>query len=472
MYFLRSIQRPIKKAQPMWLGFFFILLSSVFANALEIVCTNRQLISIESKNDKFFLSQNPICSPEKSNRLPASIENEFIKITYSKKGINKNKTGEYYRKDLEKVIKLALTLDVDPYAALAILLIEKPPLKIIGVDLSQYKKSYGLFPVDAVAAYDTLGCSTEKKNFSVVEDSNELAAYAKEYSTLSIAQGYLHNNSNPIYKKLAAKYANPSIALTQVYCEAMALAKQPKLCSKYYLQRKTPPVIDLSSAYSSNSKVSKVSVCSDQFITYPGQPPAFEFLGEQQRSQKIKNCCANVIAPFPNEELQSDFLSTLGILYLKKSLDSCKSNNIALCLQKYNGLGCFNCTERMNSSCLNGLVMMDRHFYGSRVVDLMVNSLMTNTEINDLVLNSSKASQKPIASVFCKKENSSVVEINEDKYLNEQRKFLLGGLDHQFEMSLLYRGVKDNTLPQTQSDFELYRKNETRRISACQNYFK
>ncbi len=289
---------------------------------------------------------------------------------------------------------------------------------------------------------------------------------------MPIAQGYLHTNNNPVYKKLASHYTNPSVALTQVYCEAMTLAKQPKLCSKYYLQKKSAPVIDLSSAYDTNSKLSKVSVCSDQFVTYPGQPPSFEFLGEMQTSQKIKNCCAEVIVPFPNEELRSDFLSTLGILYLKKSLDSCKSENVALCLQKYNGLGCFNCTEKMNSSCLNGLVMMDRHFYGSRALDLMVNSLMSNKEINELVLAVSKNSQNPISSVFCKKGNASVVEINEDKYLNEQRKFLLGGLDHQFEMSLLHRGVKDNTHPQTASDFELYRKNEARRISTCQSYFK
>ncbi len=472
MFFLRSIRRSNKNAQPLLLGFLFILMSSVFAHGLEIVCTNRQLISIESKNNKFFLSQNPVCAPNQVERLPASIENEFIKITYSKKGINKNKTGEYYRKDLEKVVKLALALDVDPYAALAILLIEKPPLKIIGQDLSQYKISYGLFPVDAVAAYDTLGCSTEKKNFSVLKDSKELDSYMKEYSAISLNERHLHNDKNPLYKKLSMLYKNPSIVMTQVYCEKMLSLKQPNLCSKYYLQRKNPPRIDLSPIYNHSVKSSLISVCSEQFVTSPGQPPSFEFLGEQQSSQKIKNCCAEVIAPYPNEELRSDFLSTLGILYLKKSLDSCKSNNIALCLQKYNGLGCFSCTERMNSSCLNGLVMLDRHFYGSRVADLMINSLMTNGEINDLVLNSSKANQKPIPSVFCKKENSTVVDINEDKYLNEQRKFLLGGLDNQFEMSLLYRGVKDNTAPQIESDFELYRQNETRRISACQSYFK
>ncbi len=472
MYFLRPALWSNKKAQLSWLGFFFILLASVFAHSLEIVCANRHLISIESNNDKFFLSNNPQCLPTKSERLPAAIENEFVEITYSKKGINKNKTGDYYRKDLEKIIRLALALDVDPYAALSVLLIEKPPLKVIGQDLSQYKKSYGLFPVDAVAAYDTLGCSADKKSFSVIKDPKELSAYVKEYSELSVGQRYSYTNSNPVFKKLAISYTNPSIALTQVYCEAMTSTNQSKLCSKYYLQRKVPPVIDLTSAYGLNSKLSKVSVCSEQFVTFPGQPPSFEFLDEQQSSHKIKNCCAEVIAPFPNDELRSDFLSTLGILYLKKSLDSCKSNNVALCLQKYNGLGCFNCTERMNSSCLNGLVMMDRHFYGSRALDLMVNSLMSNKEINELVLAVSKDSQKPIPSVFCKKENSSVVKIDQDKYLNEQRKFLLGGLNHQFEMSLLHRGVKDNTRPQTTSDFELYRKNEARRISACQSYFK
>lgn len=165
MYFLRPALWSNKKAQLSWLGFFSILLSSVFAHSLEIVCANRHLISIESNNDKFFLSNNPQCLPTKSERLPAAIENEFIEITYSKKGINKNKTGDYYRKDLEKIIRLALALDVDPYAALSVLLIEKPPLKVIGQDLSQYKKSYGLFPVDAVAAYDTLGCSADKKSF-------------------------------------------------------------------------------------------------------------------------------------------------------------------------------------------------------------------------------------------------------------------------------------------------------------------
>ena len=472
MYFLRPVLWSNRKAQLSWLGFFLISLSSVFAHGLEIVCANRHLISIESNNDKFFLSSNPQCLPTKNKRLPAAIENEFIKITYSKKGINKNKTGEYYRKDLEKVVKLALALDVDPYAALSILLIEKPPLKVIGQDLSQYKKSYGLFPVDAVAAYDTLGCSADKKSFSVIKDPKELENYAKEYSTLPITQGYLHTNNNPVYKKLASQYQNPSVALTQVYCEAMTTLNQAKLCSKYYLQKKSKPVIDLSSAYDMNSKLSKVSVCSDQFVTFPGQPPSFEFLGELQSSQKIKNCCAEVIVPFPSDELRSDFLSTLGILYLKKSLDSCKSNNVALCLQKYNGLGCFNCTEKMNSSCLDGLVMMDRHFYGSRALDLMLNSLMSNKEINELILAVSKNSQKPIPSDFCKKDNASVVEINQDKYLNEQRMFLLGGLNHQFEMSLLHRGVRDNARPQTESDFELYRKNETRRISACQSYFK
>lgn len=471
MYFLRSTQRPNKKAQPFWLGFFFILLSSTLVHGLEIVCANRHLISIETKNNKFFLSQNQ-CTPGLTDRLPASIENEFIKITYTKKGINKNKTGEYYRKDLEKVIKIALALDVDPYAALAILLIEKPPLKIIGEDLSPYKKAYGLFPVDAVAALDALGCSAEKKHFSVIKDIKELDSYMAEYSQISLNERHLHNDKNPLYKKLSVLYKNPSIALTQVYCEKMNSLKQPNLCSKYYLQKNAPPYIDLSSIYSDPFKSSKISVCSEHFVTSPGQPPSFEFLGALQSSQKIKNCCAEVVAPYPNDELQSDFLSTLGILYLKKSLESCKSDNIALCLQKYNGLGCFNCSERMNNSCLDGLVMSDRHFYGSRVGDLMVNSLMSNNEINELVLSSSKTGQTVVQSVFCKKENSSVVEINEDKYLNEQKRFLLQGLSYQFEMSLRYRGVKDNRLPQTESDFKLYRQNEARRSKVCQSYFK
>lgn len=70
-----------------------------------------------------------------------------------------NKSSRYFdRGAIREIVDLAVSEGIDPYMALSIVLMEKPPVRPKPNRSETYSHSYGVLPLDAVSVVDGLGC--------------------------------------------------------------------------------------------------------------------------------------------------------------------------------------------------------------------------------------------------------------------------------------------------------------------------
>lgn len=338
-----------------------------------------------------------------------------IPIKYNFAGLNRNKNGNYEADALEDIVEKALNEGVDPYLALSILLIENPPS--VGSSRSDsYRREYGNFPIDAIAAYDILNCYSGtplEKQIKTTAELKKLAAmkYSKMYDEIG-------------------KLKDPELALVEVECEQSKNNPQER-CSKLLTQQKQVPQLDLTFQAGGSVATSQYLICTNDYKATPGARPVFWIPDASDKN----HCCANVKSNLGENDVLADFAGALGMKYLKKTIQDCTATSSATyCVQKYNGLGCFNCSEKSKNDCLNGIIMSDRPVYGARAMDLVVNSLMTNSEINKMILKVSRRMKRKVASVLCLKGSADQV-IDTSQYYREQKSYLLEGDKYNFKFT-------------------------------------
>ena len=375
-----------------------------------------------------------------------------IEIKSSATGLNKNKNGSYEPESFERIIEAALQEGVDPFLALSIVLLENPPT--IGNGKSdEYRQNFGTVPVDSIAAYDMMGCFSEKAENPQIEDPAELKALTK------LSPNALH--------AAVKKFKKPEIAAAEVQCEQYKKTKSR--CSSFFTGQKAVPLFDITSIRGdSEKKIKQYRLCSRDFSAVIGKFANFEKPGE---ALGPKNCCADIKSNLSSAESHEEFLGRLGLKYVKNKVQDCASKaELTYCVQKYNGLGCFNCSrnqEQMKSDCLHGMVMSDRPVYGARAMDLMVNSLMTNRLVEELVLKVSRRTQSPVISILCFNKPGQH-KIDSASYEKEQKEYLLNGQHHAYKFHSPSSGGP--SFKENKSD-RAYQAAETQRQKACAKYF-
>lgn len=245
--------------------------------------------------------------------------------------------------------------------------------------------------------------------------------------------------------------------------DELLCTSSPKACYKMLREQKKVPEYDFSFRKRENPEwIIEQKVCTKStFVTVGGGPP---FTSDKEFTEE-GTCCAKVKA---GDDPSGDLKSWLGAQYMNDFVQKCMlKNSMTYCLQKFNGLGCFGCTEAMPNSCLEGIVMEDRPVYGARVADLMVNTLMGNEQIIALVQEAATRLRQPVKSSFCLTKAPGKHTVADEQFLEEQKKYLLQGATGNYKASF------NNTLrlPASATEQASYLKREQKRAEKCRSLF-
>ena len=128
----------------------------------EIVLLNNDVDEIKSLIKDGTNNINTMLTSCNSNEHSSKLKNgKKLTLYYPYNGRGNNKTSSQYDVEaIESIMGLAIQGGVDPYLALSIVLIENAPTRSYGSYLENngYAQSYGAIPVDAIAAYNNIGC--------------------------------------------------------------------------------------------------------------------------------------------------------------------------------------------------------------------------------------------------------------------------------------------------------------------------
>jgi len=320
-----------------------------FSYEYEMTCANKKLTSFESSN----VDRN-------SAECKAFISNGFLKCFDSKK-VNTSselltlstpndhyyqskESNRYSRKTIQAIIDSAIKADNDPYLTLSIVITENPPTvspkKVTFFNNTEmYADSYGTIPLDAIAVADTMGCDR-------------------------VQEGYANG--------------------------LMQLQNAGKL--KQF-------VID--------SRGVEKTVCINSRFT-AGESAIFYI----EKDSAPTDCCMKVTADpksfatqstFLESDLKNKVLDLLAQIYMSKRFKAAQSraaaerlpeSKMAMVAQAYNGFGYFGVSEAMNNRCLHKIKMGKTPVYGAGTSEIMLNSLMNNSEIEGMIAGSLKKNKK------------------------------------------------------------------------------
>lgn len=458
---------------------------------------------------------------KKTTRKPTA-----IKIDYPFDGPNKAIRSANYDSDtLKKIIQMALLNGIDPYLALSISTIESPAL-ISKNSVAGYEAGYGDLPIDGLPIFDKLGCiykAPKSSQFLYVtpEQASSAERLYSEKKQLSSRLSSRDKQSIEKFRSFVVDKMNsgdgPHIRniLHQVAtekCPINGVDKEisQKVCSNPDLQR---ALIDDEALFSIDNKISNFIYQPDlndlqrmelqsrfdsgavagiihnkniSSFKLPWSGSNSKYLCAQPRSYEHgqpaglhemdkpdpNSCCVQVTGVTEGDNVEREFMNLMANQFIKNKINSSSGSvdEISLDIQKYNGTGIIGSTENVSNSCLSGIHMGTRPYYGARVADLMLNSMMSNSQIQQLVKETSAELGLNIESMLCKKVGSGKHSINSDIFLNQQKSFLLNGASQANVKTKLKNGSV--AVPTSAEDKKLFTENENERKKACSKLFQ
>jgi len=398
-----------------------------FIYLLSVIC----FFSHAQADVTFKCDQNHHISSFNSEAQPAVVSDSAtsasgaskIQITYPFVGPNSQVASDSYSRDaLSKMVELAVQNDVDPYLAVAVLLMENPPTS--SNKSKNYTTLYGQLPIDETAVYKELQC----------------------YVPIA----------NPEAKTVAGTY--------------YSICKGDKDCTGVIKKSGQGP--DYLHPHSTNAHELCSGICS---TSASGGSAGFYDLTKQVYQEgrwtdddylnPADKCCC-----IKSDFSVDDSRNLIAINYLKSNVQiHIKGDkNLSYSLQRYNGLGCFGCKgeNEVKNACFNGLNMGERPVYGARIADIMLNMLMPNKRISDLVINAESKFQKKSVNSFCLESGEGAQTLDNRKFWDQQHSFLMDGAQAH------YRSYSSNGADvDAEKDRDKYQEIEKTRANICSKYF-
>lgn len=121
--------------------------------------------------------------------------------------------------------------------------------------------------------------------------------------------------------------------------------------------------------------------------------------------------------------------------------------------------------------------MGSRPYYGARVADLMLNSILANKEINALVEYAGKKMNRPVPSFICQKLGAGQHNVSLNQFFNQQKEFLLNGRQRALTIGTTTVNYKTKLtngkvdVPVSQQDLQSFLSNEASRQKNCAKFF-
>lgn len=455
-----------------------------------------------------------------------------LKIDYPGLGPNKAiRSSNYDYENIKKIIQLSLLNGVDPFLAISISSIESPQL-VNTTGVAGYEHGYGNLPIDGLPLFDRIGCAYKPKADSPYKyaTSDQLAEFKKLLSIRKVANSKLSSAySNKVNDFASYLFTQPNFSgvhsslknLITKDCtvDADKNSVLKKFCQTSKLREATLAYLDRSEAEQALTAFSEkmknenpqgfleLSVKNDNNIAIAIVPPkeiktyqlpwggdkSYNLCTESRpyshgqpawmkvsQDSKGDQCCVKVDGLVEGDNVEREFLNFMAIDFIKNKIKFSKGSldKASYEIQPFNGTGCIGCTEGLQNDCLSGLHMGTRPYYGARVADLMVNSMMANAEIRKLVAEASAELGEKVKSAFCEKNGEGRVSLDNESFYKQQRSFLLNGAEGKFRVGNQDISYKARTpsgnmaVPSSSDEIRAFNSIESERSKVCEKYFK
>lgn len=348
---------------------FLVLLSfKVSAYEYQMTCNEKKLekfenVSVNQSSDEclaFKATGYAVCFDSKkvnrtSDLITLSTPNDHY---YQSK-----ESTKYSRKKVQEIIDLAVKAGNDPYLTLAIVMTENPPIvsnqKVVDnlTRAESYATSFGNIPLDAIAVADTMGCDREQAGYG--------------------ANGMIMvKNRKPRLKQFVEN----------------AAGTKHIVCMDDFTSGSSPTFF-LASKPEENSCCMILTTKASGFIHEPVREPGKE----------------DTTFSYPSDALRLKIFDMMAHKYMKNRFASAQEKamkfktpeeRMAITAQSFNGFGKLGVTEGVKNQCLSKVHMGSTPIYGAGTSEIMVNSLMNNSEVKDMVTKSLTAQKKPFAESY------------------------------------------------------------------------
>jgi hypothetical protein len=250
-------------------------------------------------------------------------------------------SSHYVKARFSEIIRTALVNNVDPYLALAIAMLEAPPTKereSKDFGLIGYSSSYGVIPIDAIGFADFLSCETQ-------------AIKGLDLRRL---------NAPKVKRKIVIDAGAPEV----------------QLCLMDFGSGGAPLM-------RTNCTTKSTDCCQPAQIKGIDPTKACDSVSDQKRYQILSVAAGS----YMRDRFQYGFR-------VKANEIEDPVQKLAMVAQAYNGYGKFGVTEKyIINKCLNKLDLGKSPVYGAGASDLMLNSLMANSEVREMVSAEMKAAK-------------------------------------------------------------------------------
>lgn len=334
---------------------------NAFAYDYKVTCHEKKMtkfenISVNQSSDecKAFLSNGYTTCFDSKKRNSSS---ELITLSTPNDHYYQSKeSNRYSRKRIQAIINSAIKAGNDPYLTLAIVLTENPPVLNVSkqpsgeMDAASYATTYGNIPLDAIAVADSMGCDREKTGYA--------------------SNGLIQVKSST-ENKMPTLVDDPKGNDHIVCMNSSFVSGEAVMFYKPYNNLREECCI-------------MVKAQNSGFVREPDRAnPGRYFV-------------------YPNDDLRVKLLDLLAHKYMKSRFASAANQvpfkrpeeKMAYIAQSFNGHGRLGSTESVRNKCLSGIHMGKTPVYGAGTSEIMINSLMNNSEIQNMVTGSLTAQKK------------------------------------------------------------------------------
>lgn len=329
----------------------FVLLSQKsFSFEYQITCTDKKITNFEN-----------LAVDQSTDECKAFIANGFLECFDSKK-VNKStevmtlstpndhyyqskESTRYSRKAIQEIIDSSVRAGNDPYLTLSIVITENPPTislqKKDSLNAAEvYAENYGKIPLDTIGVADTMGCERIKTGYS---------------------QNGLMEFKSP--SRLRKVVVDPAGSEKTICMSGTFTAGES---AQYYISD-TP---------ADDECCMKVKANSKDFATMPNRDDDSE--NEVSGSSLLKSKILDALA-------QKYMSSRFAVAHDRAASERLPEAKMAMVAQAYNGYGVFGSSESVGNRCLSRMKMGVTPVYGAGTSEIMLNSLMNNSEIQGMV---------------------------------------------------------------------------------------
>lgn len=280
-------------------------------------------------------------------------------------------SSRYSRKKIQGIIDSAVKAGNDPYLTLAIVVTENPPL--FDDEDPSYAEHYGMIPLDAIGVADTFACDQVQNTYGAKEQK--------------------FKNRGPL-----KRFVIDVKGVDQNVC----ILKNTKAghSAKFYREDRPAP--------------------DDCCMILKADIKGYE---KDKKAGLLPGLQVKLLDLLSHEYMKNRF----AYASRRAASEKLPQSKMAVVAQSYNGFGLFGATERMKNQCLHKINMGKTPVYGAGTSEIMLNSLMNNSEISAMVAESLKKQRKDFpVSQLCTAYGSGSHKLSGYSFTNLLQTFIGG----------------------------------------------